>query len=141
MSDPVCPFSATLARADYACQRASQVVRRGGAEFLCTDNTAHARCRQFFDACKILTLATLGLEDDLTQVPQGTLVKIQFGSLAGLQRITTGPNTPGQTVDNIDALLESAGSRFGGTEQIPCADLLDDIRQYRLARRSGRHQP
>ena len=81
MPDRICPFSATLAKNDFACPRASQVIRRGGAEFSCQSAAAHTRCQQLFERCKQAALPEFGVEDDLTMMPQSVLVKIQFGGL------------------------------------------------------------
>jgi hypothetical protein len=135
MNDLICPFSATLARDDYGCARANPVIRRGGTEFVCDSASAHARCRVFHATCKTVTLEQLGLEDDLTVVPRATLVKVQFGGLAGLQRICA---TGAARIDNIDNLLERALVRFGNVESIPYPVLLDDISGYRLPRRRNR---
>ena len=135
MHDLICPFSATLVRNDYGCARARQVIRRGGTEFVCDSSAAHDRCRTCFASCKQVTLEHLGLEDDLTVVPQATLVKVQFGGLAGLQRITA-PDTV--RIDNIDNLLAHALERFGSVQEIPYPALLEDINGYRMPRRRNR---
>lgn len=138
MIDLICPFCATLSKADFSCPRAGPVIRRGGTEFVCGSDDAHARCRLFFEACKAAALPAFGLEDDLTRMPQSTLIKIQFGSLLGLRRITAGAPDPAAQIENIDALLNAALVKFGSLEAIPCASLIDDISQYRLPRRRGR---
>lgn len=132
MQDLICPFSATLVRDDYGCSRTSQVIRRGGTEFVCDSSTAHDRCRAFFASCKQVTLEQLGLEDDLTVVPRAILVKVQFGGLAGLRRIST-PDAA--RIDNIDHLLEHALEHFGSVQDIPYRALRGDIDGYRLPRR------
>jgi hypothetical protein len=97
MTDLICPFSATLARSDFACARATQVIRRGGAEYACQSDTAHSRCRQLFEHCKQAALPEFGVEDDLTRMPQSVLVKIQFGGLLGLLAVNQLTGTVSKT--------------------------------------------
>jgi hypothetical protein len=138
MTDLICPFSATLARNDFSCARATQVIRRGGAEFACQSQTAHTRCRQLFEHCKQAVLPKLGVEDDLTMMPQSVLVKIQFGGLLGLQRSIPGQPPEATRVDDIDALIAAAAGHFAGIESIPYDLLVDDIIAWKLPRRRER---
>ena len=138
MTDRICPFSATLARNDFACSRATQVIRRGGAEFTCQSDTAHTRCRQLFEHCKQAALPKFGVEDDLTRMPQSVLVKIQFGGLLGLQRSISGQPSEASRIDDIEALLAAAIEHFSGLESIPYHQLVDDIIAWKLPRRRGR---
>jgi hypothetical protein len=136
MSDLICPFSATLAKNDFACPHAEQIIRRGGAEFACRSATTHANCVRLFERMKAVALPEFGVEDDLLQVPHGVLAKIQFGGLLGLQRMLN--DNPDGTVADIASLVEAAKTRFAGIEAIPCAQLVGDITRYQLSRRRRR---
>ena len=136
MSDLICPFSATLARNDFACPHAEQIIRRGGAEFACRSAALHAHCNRLFGKLKIAALPAFELEDDLLQVPLGVVQKIQFGGLLGLQRLIA--DRPPAVVSNIAVLVESAIAHYGDIDSIPVAQLVDDITRHRLARRRRR---
>jgi hypothetical protein len=136
MSDLICPFSATLVKDDFACTQAEQIIRRGGAEIACRSGPLHAHCGRLFEQLKNAALPAFGLEDDLLQVPHGVLAKIQFGGLLGLQRLLA--DSPGNTVDDIAALVEAASAHFGDIDTIPHDRLVDDITRYQLARRRRR---
>lgn len=136
MSELICPFSATLAKDFFACSRAEQIIRRGGAEFACRDAAAQARCNQLYASMKTVTLPALGLEDDLLQVPHGVLARIQFGGLIGLQRLLTGRTE--EKVGDIDRLVEASVTHYASIEAIPCDRLVDDITGYQLPRRRRR---
>jgi hypothetical protein len=138
MTDRICPFSATLAKNDFACPRATQVIRRGGTEFSCQSGTAHTRCQQLFENCKQAALPEFGVEDDLTMMPQSVLVKIQFGGLLGLQRSISEPSADGKGVEDIDALVGAAIEHFSGLESIPYQQLARDIIAWKLPRRRGK---
>ena len=136
MSDLICPFSATLVKEDFACTQAEQIIRRGGAEFACRSGPLHAHCSRLFDRLKTAALPAFDLEDDLLQVPHGVLAKIQFGGLLGLQRLLE--DSPGNTVDDIATLVETASKHFGDIDAIPPDRLVDDITRYQLTRRRRR---
>jgi hypothetical protein len=136
MNELICPFSATLARDDFACRQAERIIRRGGAEFACRSETLHTDCSRLFAQLKNAALPAFDLEDDLLQVPHGVLAKIQFGGLLGLQRLVA--DSPGDRVGDIAALVEASGARFGGIDAVPHAQLVGDITGYKLARRRRR---
>lgn len=135
MSERICPYSATLAKADFACRQAEQVIRRGGAEFACRSDADHTRCTRLFARMKAAGLPAFELDDDLLAVPHGVLAKIQFGGLLGLQRLL-GSDSP--RVDDIATLVDAAATRYADIETIPCDQLVADITGYRLSRRRKR---
>ncbi|MGB5475258.1 MAG: hypothetical protein WBQ78_17515 [Gammaproteobacteria bacterium] len=138
MQDLICPFSATLARETFGCIRAERVIRRGGTEFTCRDPASHARCLQLFGQMKDAGLTAFDVEDDLTQIPHSVLVKIQFGGLLGLQRITQATPAEAGRIEDIDALVTAAVKRFDTLQAIPCEQLTSDMTGYSLSRRSRR---
>lgn len=121
-----------------ACPLASQVIRRGGAEFTCQSERSHLRCRELFERCKLAALPAFGVEDDLTQMPQSVLVKIQFGGLLGLQRVLGRQTANGGRIEDIDSLVASAISHYGGPDSVPCDQLVVDMTSWKLSRRRGR---
>jgi len=138
MQDLICPFSATLARDTFGCTHAERIIRRGGTEFSCRDKGAHADCLQLFGKLKDGALAAFGVEDDLTQMPHSVQVKIQFGGLLGLQRITLENPPDANRVADIQALVTAAVARFGNVQALPCEQLAGDMTAYTLSRRRGR---
>ena len=135
MRDLICPFSATLVKDVLGCRRARKIVRRGGGEIACDAESAHSNCTRLFQAFKDVALPVFELEDDLLQVPHGVLVKIQFGGLLGLQRITNGNKTTEPSIPDIATLVDAAITQFSSLEAIPCTTLCDDITTYKLSRR------
>jgi len=137
MNDRKCIFSYSLATGAFQCARAEPVIRRGGQEFNCCDESAHRSCHELFQYFKQAALPEFGYEDDLLTMPHSVPVKIQCGGLLQLRRIIE-PDTASVSVDNIAALLEDAGKQFGSLEQIPCTNLVDAMKNYRVSRRGGR---
>lgn len=127
-----CAFSAPLIAGTFGCRQAEAVTRRGGPDIACRSAAASGRCEAVHERVKTATLASLGLEDDLTTVPHSTLVKIQYGTLLGLQRLG-GAAT--DSIPDIDAALEQALARYGSVASVPAPELLPDITEYKLKRR------
>ena len=138
MGESICPFSATLVTEDFGCRNAAGIVRRGGAEIACTSDTAHARCRKLFQRLKAAALPAFGVADDLLQMPHSVHVKIQYGGLLGLRRITSPAEEQRSAVRDIDQMVSSAAGRFSSLDDIPYSELLDDMTGYRLPRRRHR---
>jgi hypothetical protein len=138
MSNPICPFSATLVSGDFACRHAEAIIRRGGTEIACRSGSSHSNCLALHRAMKAVALADQGYEDDLTQIPHSLLVKIQYGGLLGLQRIMAGDGEPEAPVSDIDSLVRSAIARFGSTTDVPCDRFCEDMTAYRLPGRRSR---
>ncbi|MGB5438354.1 MAG: hypothetical protein WBN90_01705 [Gammaproteobacteria bacterium] len=138
MQDLICPFSATLVKDDFGCRRAGRIIRRGGSEIACDSADAWRRCSGLFQKLKDTALPAFGVEDDLLQVPHGVLVKIQFGGLLGVQRISGATATGANGISDIDALLESSIRAHGSVDSIPFSSLCEDMTAYKLARRGKR---
>ncbi len=136
MSEHKCPFSAPLVTRQFGCTVSQEVIHRGGTEINCTDAAAHARCDRLFQHLKAQALPAFGVEDDLLSMPHSVLVKIQYGGLLGLQRLLRADPHVAERVENIHALVTESTLRFG--DQMPCAQLVDDITAFKPRARRGR---
>lgn len=132
-----CAYSNTLVSTQFACVLATAVVRRGGPEVACAAATAHARCGDLFQRMKQAALPAFGVEDDLLSMPHSVVVKIQHGGLLGLQRVMDNAPAVGQTVANINDLIERAQHRYGDYAAIPYSELVQDMTAYKLKRRGA----
>lgn len=132
MEEHKCAFNATLMGDQFGCTHARHVVRRGGPDIACVDNTGHERCQRLFELLKASALPAFGVEDDLLSMPHSTLVKIQFGGLLGIQRLLVGS---GDIVADINSLVGHAENRFGSLATIPCEQVRTDMAGYKIRRR------
>lgn len=133
MPDLICPFSATLVKSDFACQHATQIIRRGGAEIACASESTYTHCHLVHQNIKNEALKSMGLEDDLLSLPHSVLVKIQFGGLLALQVATA--NDSGKIAD-ISRLILSAKEQFNDLTQLPFDTINTVIAEYKISRRS-----
>lgn len=132
----MCPFGSTLVTEICQCRHAEQVVRRGGAEIICQDDAAYARCINLFQQLKQVALPEFEVEDDLTTMPHSVLQKIQFGGLLGLQQLLGGEAA--ETVPDVARLVDTAATKYHDLENIPYAELAEAITTYKLKRRKNR---
>lgn len=133
MEEYKCAFNATLLSDHFACPQGERVARRAGPDTACRAHASHERCAALFARLRQAAVPAFGCEDDLLSMPHSVLVKIQFGGLAGLQRLVTGADE--SVVTDIDGLVARAAAKFGAIESVPCDELVEDMTTYLLRRR------
>ncbi len=134
--EQICPFGSALVTETCHCIHADQVVRRGGAEIVCQNQKAYMRCIELFQQLKNIALPAFEVDDDLTTMPHSVLQKIQFGGLSGLQQLVAGQTT--EPIADIAALLDTLEAKFGTLDDVPYAELVSIITEYKLKRRRDR---
>lgn len=136
MTDLICPFSAPLAQEAYKCSHARKVIRRGGEEIACDNDSVHSSCKAVHDHCKQATLLQMGLEDDLLSVPHSSLVKIQFGTLMGLQQTMTHVDARYHEEEpDIPDLVTHAITHYSSVASIPTENTCNASMEFKLQRR------
>ena len=138
LEEQKCPFSAPLITHQFDCVHAKEVIHRGGTEIACNGGAVvQPRCDRLFQRLKAAALPAFGVEDDLLSMPHSVLVKIQYGGLLGLQRLLSDPAPAAERVENIDALLQQAQTKWGSMEAISCDSLVPDITAFKPRSRRG----
>lgn len=137
MPDLICPYSATLVhKTNYACPQADEVIRRGGAEYICLQPAHYERCNEVLSKVKQAYLDSEGLEDDLLNLPHSVYVKIQFGCVTGLQAAL---ERDAPKVDDIGSLIADAIGHFKNSDVLPFGLLNETISSYKLQKRGKRN--
>ncbi len=137
MNDLICPYSATLVqKINYACPHADEVIRRGGAEYVCLQADQFERCDEVYSKVKSAYLKSEGLEDDLLSLPHSVFVKIQFGCVLGLQ---TALARDVLQVDDIGGLIADAVEQYKNSNLLPFELLNETIASYKLQKRGKRN--
>lgn len=134
--EQICTFGSTLVTETNHCVHAEQVVRRGGAEIICQDESAYQRCSKLFQNIKNAALPAFEVEDDLTSMPHSVLQKIQFGGLSGLQQLTNSQTT--EVIADIAGMLDTLETQYSTLDDLPYQELVSVITEYKLKRRRGR---
>lgn len=136
MPDLICPYNATLAlKSNFSCPSADEVIRRGGAEYVCLQASRHVICGEVHDKVKAAYLDSEGLEDDLLSLPHSTFVKIQFGCVLGLQSALGRDATH---VDDMGALIADAMDHYKSIDDLPLVLLNEKISAHKLQKRGKR---
>ena len=135
MPDLLCPFSATLVKKDFGCKHAKEIIRRGGAEIACEKSDVHTVCSTLHNTIKTSALQAMNVEDDLQTLPHSVLVKIQYGGLLGLQKVTMGESQKGNRIDDISLLVSIVMEKFQSMEDIPFDSINKTIIDYKTQRR------
>ena len=136
MADLICPYSATLAqKSDFACPYADEVIRRGGAEYVCLQINSYQVCCEVHDKVRHVYLDSQGLEDDLLTLPHRTFVKIQFGCILGLQS-ALGRDVA--KIEDMGSLIADAIEYYKNLDALPFELVNDQITIYKLQRRGNR---
>lgn len=125
-----CVFAVTQVSNEFACEYGELVTRRAGPDIECHSEVMCKKCHLVHDEFKQVGLDAFDYEDDLTQVPYGVWMKIQFGGLLGLQaRISNAADT--KSINNIGQLINGAESYYKTLDEIPYSDLVPSMKSYR----------
>lgn len=133
-----CPFSMVQASGASHCRHATEVVRRGGSEFDCTQPDKLAVCTALVAHMNARALPALGHEDDLTLTPKSVYERVLLGGLRGLHA-TGAPRETDTTIADIWPIVESALLRHAAIERIPASEFVPAIRASVIRKR--RHRP
>ena len=137
MSNDSCVFALPQISEDFSCEFGELVTRRAGPDIACNSVEMCQLCDSVYTQMKAAGLPAFEYEDDLTQVPHGIWVKIQYGGLLGLQQELNGQQDKDK-VDNISAVIQQAIHLYEGVEQLPYPNLVPAMQSYRIKRRRTR---
>ena len=132
VDDNPCVFALTQVSNQFDCENARLVTRRAGPDISCRSASMSQKCTLVYEHLKKTGLDEFGYEDDLTQVPHGVWVKIQFGGLLGLQESVLGIQ---DKIENISALVTLAENEYGVIDDIPFAKFVTTMRGYKTRKR------
>ena len=136
MLDLICPYSATLAqKSHFLCPDADEVIRRGGAEYICLKANRYEICNEVHSKVKQIYLEGEGLEDDLLSLPHSTFVKIQFGCILGLQ---SSLERDVSIIEDMGSLITDAMIFYKTIDTLPFELISNQISIYKLQKRGKR---
>lgn len=128
-----CCFAITQISNEFGCQHGELVTRRAGPDIACQSAACQEKCITVHDHMKKTGLNAFDYEDDLTQVPHGVWVKIQFGGLLGLQAVVNAESV--STLENIYDLIQGAEQKYKHLDQLPYDELVTAMQNYKARRR------
>ena len=128
-----CCFAITQISNEFGCQHGELVTRRAGPDIACQSVECREKCLEVYEHMKKAGLDAFEYEDDLTQVPHGIWVKIQFGGLLGLQAEIAGEAS--HSVEDISYLINSLEQRYNHFEQLPYEKIVSSMQSYKTRTR------
>lgn len=137
MKSDACVFAITQIANEFGCVHGELVTRRAGPDIACHSESLCGECRYVHEQLKVVGLAEFEFEDDLTQVPHGVWMKIQYGGLQGLQKMT-GLADELAPVKNISAVIEAASQQYQALANVPYQELVPAMRKHKSKRRKAR---
>lgn len=133
MIGDACVFALTQISNDFACEYGELVTRRAGPDIACHSIEHQVKCNDVYEYLKKIGLAEFEFEDDLTQVPHGIWVKIQFGGLLGLQALVSEHNA--SQLENISQTITAVHNENQQLEKMPTDQIVESMKNYRSRRR------
>lgn len=131
INERCCPFEKSILTNQCACRRADRfcIAEREGVQ--CQADEAQARCVGLLQLLRDQARFALKTTDGRSALPHAKAMRVQVGGLRGLHRALQ-PETPAPSkIEDIDALVEAAISRFGSLEALPFQLIVQQITAYR----------
>ncbi len=131
INERYCPFEKSILTNQCACSRAERfcIAEREGVH--CNSDDAQARCVSLLALLRGQARFALRTTDGGSALPHAKAMRVQVGGLRGLYMALKPDAEVPTTIDDVDAIVESAVSRFGSLDQLPFQTIVQQITAYR----------
>ncbi|MFP4063076.1 MAG: hypothetical protein ACLFNA_08020 [Halochromatium sp.] len=131
INERYCPFEKSILTNQCACRRAERfcIAEREGVH--CKADAAQARCVALLDILRAQARFALRTTESGSALPHAKAMRVQVGGLRGLHALLDPQAEIPSTIDDIDALVESAIARFGRLEDLSFQVIVQQIAAYR----------
>ena len=123
-----CPFEKTLNSRRCQCTKMEKIHLADRECVGCVDKQAWQNCRDFLETIRKNALFALKLTEIEGPLPHGKEIKVQNGSVIGLQKLF---NLPEEERPDIFLLLEQALKEYQTFEQLPLDQLMQSIVHFK----------
>jgi len=126
-----CPFEKGILTNNCACSRAKRfcIAEREGVH--CTTDEAQTRCIQLLELLRTQARFALKTTEERSALPHSKAMRVQIGGLRGLSVALDPQAEPPKTIDDIDAVIETALARYGSLDALPFQTIVQQITAYR----------
>jgi len=131
INERYCPFEKSVLTNQCACSRAERfcIAEREGVQ--CNADDAQARCLGLLELLRNQARFALRTTDGRSALPHAKAMRVQVGGLRGLY-LALNPDAQLPTIiEDVDAIVEAALSRFGSLENLPFQLIVQQITAYR----------
>ena len=136
-----CPFEKALLSRQCNCSMARRfnLAEREGVS--CTAWKARRDCNAFLALLRDRARFALGLTAVSGPLPHAKEIKLQMGSLTGLQQVLPTEKLPAPPLKDIHALVAAARQQFGSLDGLPFSAIMKAVSAYQGRRRRKPRKP
>ncbi len=130
INERYCPFEKSILTNQCACSRAERfcIAEREGVH--CNTDAAQERCVDLLALLRSQARFALRTTDGGSALPHAKAMRVQVGGLRGLYLALNPEAEVPPTIDDVDAIVEAAVSRFGSLEDLPFQIIVQQITAY-----------
>ncbi len=125
-----CVFERAILRRCGSCEYAQRLNIAEREAVSCKSGDARASCRNFLDIMHGKSMFAVRPEQENAPLPFGKEIKIQCGSLLGLQSEMSEPSP----ID-IHRLLDQAITKYGEVEKLPFETIVREVNAFKSRRK------
>ena len=122
-----CPFEKTLNSRRCKCSKMERFNLADREGVACTEKAALENCRSFLELLRKNAIFALKLTHIDEPLPHGKEIKVQNGSIIGLQKLFYPELDPDSIKPDIYLLINEAKKRFSDFENLPLNELMQSI--------------
>jgi hypothetical protein len=138
VSPLACPFEKAALNCQWPCREAQRVNIAERIAVSCKDGQAQGECIQLIGLLRRNAAFALKLTHPDEVLPHAKDVKVQCGGLLGLQEALRDKPAGTLLQEDIRAMVQEAGERFGGLEALPYSEIVRGIAGFQTRKRSTR---
>ena len=125
-----CSFEKSILSRRCQCTAAHKFCLAEREGVSCQDTAAQRLCREFLQLVRSKARFALKLTRPAENLPHAMEIRIQLGSLAGLDQLLNA-NPCGNTVNDIAGLLRQSKEKFPDPEQLPFDLLIQSVSRFK----------
>lgn len=133
VNDRPCPFTKAILTRCCGCSRSQKVLIAEREAVTCKSPFGYERCRSFIGIMREKALFALRLTHLEDKLPHGKEIKVQCGSMLGLQAAMA-PSAEAR-VEDINGTVEQALENWGEIERFPFSDVVKYVTSYEARKR------
>ena len=127
-----CIFSKAILRRCCNCRHAQKLLLAEREAMACLSATAQQRCEQLLPLLRQKAAFALKLTHTDGMLPHGKEIKVQCGSMLGLQQELGANPVEEPTVEDIYNLIDQAEAFYDSFEKFPFNEMVRNISHFKV---------
>ena len=127
-----CTFSKAILRSCCSCRHAQKVLLAEREAIACLSATAQQRCEKLLPLLRQKAAFALKLTHTDAVLPHGKEIKVQCGSMLGLQQELAANPVEEPSVRDIYNLLDQAEAFYDSFENLPFNEMVRNISHFKM---------